>query len=115
MRLTQEQFDAIAPYEKHFETTIRSKWARHPGDSALDLMNTIYVQVTGVKQKLNKGCSHCIMQLLEDLGRIYFADKEERARVAVQESHQEDESPVKVEVKTEAKPKRKYTRKPKSE
>lgn len=77
MKLTEEQFNALLPYEKNFETMVRHRWARNPGSSALDLMNDIYEQVTGTKNKLNKGCQHCIMRLLTELGTIFLADLEE--------------------------------------
>lgn len=74
MRLNNEQYKALQPYEEHFKTMVRSKWARHPGSAALDIIHSVYVQVTGIKQKLNKGCSHCIMRLLSDMGRIFLTD-----------------------------------------
>lgn len=115
MKLTDEQFKALAPYQSNFETMVRSKWARHPGAAALDLIHKIHCQVTGSTQKLNKGCQHCIMRLLSDMGRIYLADLEERnmavkktltATKKVDVAETETTNPVKVEVKT----KRKYTR-----
>lgn len=110
MKLTKEQFEALQPYKKHFETMVHSHWTRHPGSAALDLINDIYSQVVGHKTNLNKGCSQCIMQLMEDMGRIFLADLEEREKVEVKEILTTE--PVKVEVTAE-KPKRKYTRKPK--
>ena len=98
MRLTDEQFNALKAYEKHFETAVRAKWARHPGISALDLIQDIYTKVTGDKTKLNKGCNRCVLNLLTDMGRIYLADLEERKRaVAVAET--EIAEPIKTEVK----------------
>lgn len=95
MRLTEEQFNALAPYQSNFETMVRSKWARHPGSAALDLIHEIYCKVTGSTQKLNKGCSHCIMRLLEDMGRIFLADLEERK----QNEKKVDIAPEEIEVK----------------
>lgn len=122
MKLTQQQFDALTPYEENFRTMVRSKWARHPGSAALDLIHAIYVQVTGNNtQRLNKGCQHCIMRLLTDMGRIYLADLEERNMVVkkslttakkVDVAKTETTNPVKVEVKTETK--KRGGRKPKS-
>lgn len=108
MRLTEEQFNALAPYQSNFETMVRSKWARHPGSAALDLIHEIYCKVTGSTQKLNKGCSHCIMRLLEDMGRIFLADLEERNKTIVSKIDTDSE-PVKVEVKV------KKPRKPKTQ
>lgn len=95
MRLTEEQFNALAPYQSHFETMIRAKWARHPGSAALDLIHEIYCKVTGSTMKLNKGCSHCIMTLLNDMGRIFLADLEERK----QNEKKVDIAPEEIEVK----------------
>lgn len=99
MRLTEEQFNALAPYQRHFETAVRSQWARLTGTSALDLIHETYVQVTGKNFRLNKGCSSCILQLLTDMGTIFLADLEERKRREVGEN-QERKEVVKVEVKT---------------
>ena len=78
MILTEEEFKALEPYEKNMGTAVRASWASNPGSSALDLMQTVYGRVSGTAKKINKGCGTCILNLLKDIGRIYFADKEER-------------------------------------
>ena len=78
MILTEKEFKALEPYEKNMSTAIRAGWARNPGSSALDLMQTVYGRVSGTAMKINKGCGTCILNLLKDVGRIYFADKEEK-------------------------------------
>lgn len=114
MKLTQQQFDALTPYEENFRTMVRSKWTRNPGSAALDLIHAIYVQITGNTQRLNKGCQHCIMRLLTEMGTIYLADLEERKRIETERKAVVKESlttdPVKVEVKTN----KKRGRKPKT-
>lgn len=99
MRLTEEQFNALAPYQRHFETAVRSQWARLTGTSALDLIHETYVQVTGKNFRLNKGCSSCILQLLTDMGTIFLADLEERNKTKVEVKETETTEPVKAEVK----------------
>lgn len=118
MKLSNEQMESLAPYERHFKTAIEAGWSRHPGSSALDLMNDIYTQVTGIRQRLNRGCSSCIMNLIKDVGAIYFADLKERAyKEETAELAEAERLAVKVEdtdaepVKAEVKVKRKYTRK----
>lgn len=120
MKLTQEQFDALAPYEKHFDTAVNHRWTRFPGGAALDLIHDTLKQVTGLNLPLNKCCSHCILELMTEMGRVYFADKEERNRRKV-ETKDVDIIPAKVVIKgedlaplMEVKPKRKYNRKPKA-
>lgn len=119
MKLTKEQFEALAPYERHFESAVNHRWTRFPGGAALDLIHDILRDVTGLNLPLNKCCSHCILELMTEMGKIYLADLEER-NMAVKESlnatkkvdvtETETTNPVKVEVKT----KRKYNRKAKA-
>lgn len=112
MRLTDEQFNALLPYEKHFETAVKAKWARHPGISALDLIQDIYTKVTGDKTKLNKGCNRCVLNLLTDMGNIFLADLEERNRRELGEKSERNRREIgeseerKDVVKTEVKVKR---------
>ena len=108
MKLTKEQFDALAPYEKHFDSAVNHRWTRFPGGAALDLIHDILRQVTGLNLPLNKCCSHCILELMTEMGRIFLADRDEikMAAVAVKESLTTD--PVKVVVN------RKRVRKPKT-
>lgn len=78
MRLTQEQYDALTPYEENFSTMIRRGWTRLPNRNCLDLFLSIYIQVTGKPRTLNRSCRRCIENLVLDMGKIYMADKEER-------------------------------------
>lgn len=112
MKLTTEQFEALKPYEEYFRTAVNAQWARHPGRSALELIHEIYQSATKTTTRLNLGCNHCILRLLTDTGRMYFADKEERSKVEVAFKESLIPVPVKVAVKTD-KPKRKYNRKQK--
>ena len=109
MRLTEEQFKALAPYEKHFDSAVNHRWTRFPGGAALDLIHDILHQVTGLNMPLNKCCSHCILELMTEMGRIFLADRDERNKTLV--STIETEVDV---VKTEVKTKRKYNRKSKA-
>lgn len=80
MILTEEEFRALEPYERHMETALRAGWSRNPGLSALDTMQRIYNRVSKSALKINKGCGVCILNLLKDVGRIYFADKKEKGQ-----------------------------------
>ncbi len=78
MKLTNEQFKALQPYEGNFTTAVKAQWSRHPGTYALDIILNVYNEVTGEKRRVNGSCQSCILLLLQDCGRIYLADKEER-------------------------------------
>ena len=104
MRLTEEQFKALAPYEKHFDSAVNHRWTRFPGGAALDLIHDILHQVTGLNMPLNKCCSHCILELMTEMGKIFLADRDERNKTLVSKIETEVEV-VKAEVKTK-KPRR---------
>ena len=98
MRLTKEQFDALAPYEKHFDSAVNHRWTRFPGGAALDLIHDTLKQVTGLNLPLNKCCSHCILELMTEMGKIFLADREARNKTLVSKIEKEVEV-GKVEVK----------------
>ena len=104
MKLTKEQFDALAPYEKHFDSAVNHRWTRFPGGAALDLIHDALKQVTGLNLPLNKCCSHCILELMTEMGKIFLADREERNKTLVSKI-ETDVEVVKAEVKTK-KPRR---------
>lgn len=79
MRFTEEQIKALSAYEGNFHTAVHAQWTRHPGRSGLRIIYEIFTQVTGDQRRFNDNCSHCILSLLQDCGRIYFQDKEELA------------------------------------
>ena len=101
MKLTKEQFDALAPYEKHFDSAVNHRWTRFPGGAALDLIHDTLKQVTGLNLPLNKCCSHCILELMTEMGKIFLADREERNKTLVSKIETEVEV-----VKAEVKPKK---------
>lgn len=98
MRLNDEQFKALEAYERNFNTAVNARWARHPGDRALRVIHTVFTEATGDTRHLNTGCQTCILHLLQDCGRLYFAEKAERDAAKAE---------------TKATPKRKATKKTK--
>lgn len=78
MKLTGLEFSMLSKYETNMRTALYSGYARNPGSEAIDMMQAAYNRVAKVNIKTNKGCGTCILHLLQDCGRIYFQDKEER-------------------------------------
>lgn len=77
MTFTTEQLKALEPYEKHFETAIRSRYARYPGVNGVRIIHGIYAQAVKGVRSINTSCSSCIFRLLTEVGTLYFQDKEE--------------------------------------
>ena len=76
--MTDEQFAALAQYEDRFRTAIDAKWCRYPGLAALQTMVSVYNSVTGQGIRINSGCSRCVLHVVQDAGRVYFAEKARR-------------------------------------
>lgn len=77
MTFTTEQLKALEPYEKHFTTAIRSRYARYPGVNGVRIIHGIYAQAVKGVPSINSSCSSCIFRLLTEVGTLYFQDKEE--------------------------------------
>lgn len=78
--MTNEQYEALAPYEPYFKTAIYSQYAKYCGLSGTQTIHRVYCEITGIKTQLNASCSSCIFRLLVDCGRLFFAEKEKRAK-----------------------------------
>ena len=93
--MTDEQFQALAQYEDRFTTAINEKWCRYPGLAALQTMVSVYNSVTGQTLRLNSGCSRCVLHVVQDTGRLYFAEKARREAVQATEAVKVSETPAK--------------------
>ena len=74
MNYTDEQRAILAQYEPYLRTAARSDWARNPGPRALEQINDILYAGKPHKPRVNYGCQQCILSILRDAGRAYFAD-----------------------------------------
>lgn len=96
--LTESQMAEVAHLEDKFRTSVKSKWCRYPGKEDLDRVASILHVVTGRRHSVSVGCSTCIVDLMAELGRMYFATKE--ANVPKVASVPTTEEPRKEKVKT---------------
>ena len=104
MNYTDEQRAILAQYEPYLRTAARSDWARNPGPRALEQINDILYSGKPHKPRVNYGCQQCILSILRDAGRAYFADLDELAdNGAPTEKTEKPEKPKKAENKA-AKP-----------
>lgn len=84
MKLTKEQMDFLKPYEGRMETATKSNWASAVSQTELEGITQILNQVTGGNRRANANCASCILEILTDIGRIYFAQKEAESKPATQ-------------------------------
>ena len=95
MTMTDEQFQALAQYEDRFKTAIDGGWCRYPGLAALQTMASVYTSVTGQGVRINSGCSRCVLHVVQDAGRVYFAEKARREAVQAANAEKVSETPAK--------------------
>lgn len=93
--MTDEQFQALAQYEDRFRTAIDGGWCRYPGLAALQTMASVYTSVTGQGIRINSGCSRCVLHVVQDAGRVYFAEKARREAAQPVKAVKADETPAK--------------------
>ena len=89
MTFNDEEFEALAPYEKYFLTVTRSNYATYPGDAALTLIHETFTGATRDRRLLNKSCGDCVLNLLRDCGRIWLRDRDERLAAELAEKEAE--------------------------
>lgn len=77
MKLTQNELEIVGRWEKNLRTAIRAKYLRHVGRMAIETMVPIYERATGYRVRVNSNCGACVLDFLQRIGNIYFADLEE--------------------------------------
>lgn len=77
MKLTQNELEIVGRWEKNLRTAVRSKYLRHVGRMAIETMVPIYERATGYRVRVNSNCGACVLDFLQRIGNIYFADLEE--------------------------------------
>lgn len=82
MRLTKEQMKALEPYEKHMRTAVRADWASNPGMQGIETLRRVWEDVTGTRRNMSVSCGVCILNLLKDVGRLYFDSLPRKRRTA---------------------------------
>lgn len=84
MKFTQQQLVTLSQFEEHFNTAVHADWTRHPGAANLRLIHQIYTDATGAKVRLNDTCNICILRLVKECGRQYYADRAELEKMQAQ-------------------------------
>lgn len=95
--MTDEQFNALAPFEDNYKTAIDLGYSRYPGQAAVNTMFNIYRDLTNTRTNINRSCSVCILHLVQKVGKLYLAEKARREEEALKAKAVEEE-------KTEPKP-----------
>ena len=79
--MTDEQFQALAPYEQTFDDALHKGRAKYPGRSVIEMFLSV-IRSTNPRYKTNLNCGVCVLHLVQDAGRMYFGEKKDRERIA---------------------------------
>ena len=83
-RLTPEQMQELAPYERNFTQATKAAYCSYPGQAGIDKMLDIWQSLTGSRYPYQPGCANCLLNLVRDMGTIYFAQKEVAEKAAAE-------------------------------
>ena len=75
--MTKQDYELLGRYEMHFVRAMESSYCRYIPLSDMKRMVEIYKQ-TSPNAHYNIACAKCKLNLLKDVGRLYFAEKEKR-------------------------------------
>lgn len=84
MNFSDKTFEALAAYEDHFRTAVNSNYTRNPGRAALVTMIAAVKEATGRSLPPLFGCATCQLRIVKNAGRLWLADKAERAATATE-------------------------------
>jgi len=73
---TTQEMQWLSQFETNMQTAVRSHWASPLTDTALRDMAHLFNEVTGGNRRASTSCAACILELLTDMGHLYFAQKE---------------------------------------
>ena len=90
--MTDEQFNALAPFEDHYKTAIEVNYTRYPGAAAIDTMFNVYRAVTNSRININRACGTCILHLVQDVGKLYFKEKSRREELKAEPEPKPDKA-----------------------
>lgn len=74
-QFTEKEMKELSQWERLFHTAVNASWASNPGRVALERIAAIYTAATGQRISRNFSCGTCVLRLLVDTGRLYFAQQ----------------------------------------
>lgn len=82
-KFTKDEMLSLSRWEGQMRRAVERGYLTWPGREAVSAMDAAYQGVYGiVRRRFNAGCGVCVLNLLRDVGNLYFAQKAEE-RVAV--------------------------------
>ena len=105
--MTDEQFQALAPYEQTFDDALHKGRAKYPGRSVIEMFLSV-IRSSNPRYKTNLNCGVCVLHLVQDAGRMYFGHKKDLERLAAEQAAKEADMKAQEETaETPKKPRKK--------
>ena len=93
--MTDTQFQTLARYEDNLRQAQGGRWARHPGRTAIQSIYKTLTELAGPQPRLQPFCAPCVLRVLKEAGKLYFAEKEARDAAQAAPKVQAEETPSK--------------------
>lgn len=74
--LTQAQMEALTPQEDQLHRALYAGWAKPIYSPEMAVLQKVWRELTGNEYPMQKGCGRCQLNLLRDLGTLYFATQD---------------------------------------
>lgn len=91
--MTDEQFQALAKYEATFDQALHKGRAPYPGRAVIESFLAV-MRSTNPRYKTNLNCGICVLHLVQDVGRRYFGEKQDREKAAREAQAVAEETPA---------------------
>ena len=86
--MTDEQFQALAKYEATFDQALHKGRAPYPGRAVIESFLAV-MRSSNPRYKTNLNCGICVLHLVQDVGRRYFGEKQDREKAAMEKAAME--------------------------
>lgn len=73
LRFSAEDMAYLSQFEKSFFTAVNAGYSPCLPANDLVKIQTAMNNLTGVNNKINTGCQHCISRLMREAGEVYFS------------------------------------------
>lgn len=82
MIYTDEQFKELSEFEDNFFTAVNARYSRYIPKAKMERILAIYCEALNITRTIDFTCPQCVVGLLQKVGKLYYADKDEKINTA---------------------------------
>lgn len=76
---TEEQLERLKPYDTLIRQVMQSQCFTGVTTDEVEELREIYEESQGVRREVKTYCGYCVMDLIQDIGRVYLPQLERMA------------------------------------